>query len=93
MPSLHLKYMIGYAHTFGVSYSRRINRPWYSQFNPHITIAESAMIYAGNPDLLPSYYNSYNADYMLYTPNTTISTALNFNSTDNSSAQYHTITE
>ena len=93
MPSIHLKYMIGFKHTFGVSYSRRLSRPWSSQYNPYMRIYDSASVSVGNPALLPSYYNSYNVDYLLFTPKTTVSTAFNFNNTDNSSENYNTLTD
>ncbi|MCL2039130.1 MAG: TonB-dependent receptor family protein [Bacteroidetes bacterium] len=93
MPSVNLRYMIGVKHTFGVGYSRRLSRPWYNQFNPYMRIYDSTSVSVGNPDLQPSYYNSYSANYMLFTPKTTINTSFNFNNTDNSSESYNTITE
>ena len=93
MPSVNLRYMIGVKHTFGVGYSRRLQRTWAGQLNPYIRIFDSTTLNAGNPDLQPAYYNSYNANYMLFTPNTTINLSFNFNNTDNSSVTYNEITE
>ena len=80
-------------HTFSVSYSRRISRPWYGQLNPFINLLDSNSINSGNPELKASYYNSYQVDYMLFTPKTTITTSAFYKNTDNASQYYHVTTD
>ncbi|MDR0926632.1 MAG: TonB-dependent receptor family protein [Ignavibacteria bacterium] len=92
IPTVHLKYNFGITHSFSISYSRRLQRPWYSELNPFERIIDSNSIWLGNPDLVPSYYNSYSFDYMFFTPKTTVTTSLFYRNTDNTSEYYHSLT-
>jgi hypothetical protein len=49
--------------SIGVSYSRRINRPNYSRFNPTIFYITDFTSQVGNPDLNPAYTNSFEFNY------------------------------
>lgn len=93
IPTAHLRYSLGFKHTFSISYSRRLERPWYSQLNPFVNLYDSTTIYAGNPDLKQCYYNSYQIDYMLFTPKTTVTTSAFYKNTDNATSTYISTTE
>lgn len=45
---------------FGISYTRRIQRPSYSQLNPFQNFIDAHTSNRGNPDLRPSYANNIN---------------------------------
>lgn len=47
--------------TYNISYSRRINRPNYSSFNPTIFYLTDFTSQIGNPDLQPSYTHAFEA--------------------------------
>jgi len=46
---------------FSTSFSRRINRPGYSQLNPTKTFIDAKTYVMGNPDILPEYSNDLTA--------------------------------
>ena len=45
---------------FGISYTRRIQRPNYNQLNPFQNYIDAHTSNMGNPDLVPCYSNSFN---------------------------------
>lgn len=91
-PSINLRYQIGIPHSFSLNYSRRFQRPWYSQLNPFYSLIDSQSISSGNPDLEMSYYNSYYFSYSFYSNNTSLSLSLRYSNTDNSVEYYSTRT-
>jgi len=93
IPTVHLRYSLGLTHTFSVSYARRLERPWHSRLNPFVNLYDSTTIYAGNPELKQCYYNSYQVDYMLFTPKTTVTTSAFYKNTDNAVSEYILATE
>lgn len=58
-PTLYLGYNPNENFRYGISYTRRINRPWYGQLNPFRSYSEN-MYFAseGNPDLTPQFYDN-----------------------------------
>jgi hypothetical protein len=58
-PSVFISYAAGKDHQFGVSYSRRIQRPSYEDLNPFEYYLDSFTIAAGNPYLKPQYSNNF----------------------------------
>ncbi len=83
IPTLNLSYNIGIEHSFRLNYSRRISRPGKWNMNPHVSWSlDSTTASMGNPYLKPQYYNSYEADYMLFTPKTTASLNIYYRNTD-----------
>ena len=58
-PSIHLTYNIGEEKFLQGSYSRRIRRPWFRSLNPFSSFSDARNIRAGNPDLDPTYSDSY----------------------------------
>jgi hypothetical protein len=62
-PSLFLQRVIKENHTLSFSYSRRINRPRYSQLNPFRSYSSPFYYYEGNPFLLPEDIHSIDIGY------------------------------
>lgn len=57
-PSLHLSYRTKSMHNFKLSYTRRVSNPSASTLSTFVTYSEDSYS-TGNPDLLPSYTNSF----------------------------------
>ena len=62
-PSIFLTKQLKNKNSVGVSYSRRINRPNYSRFNPTIFYLTDFTSQVGNPDLDPAYTNAFELNY------------------------------
>ncbi len=58
-PSIFLTKKLNVRSTLAFSFSRRINRPDYSRFNPTIFYLTDFTSQVGNPDLEPSYTNAF----------------------------------
>ena len=58
-PSVFLTYRLNDNNTFNGSYSRRIYRPSYQSLNPFIDFIDPFTRFEGNPNLKPSYTNSF----------------------------------
>ena len=58
-PSMGLSYSMGQNHQFGLSYSRRIDRPSYQDLNPFEMKLDELTYEKGNAFLRPQYTNSY----------------------------------
>ncbi len=63
-PSAYISYDFGHGHELQLNYTRRVNRPRGHQINPRIDFSDSTNIRYGNPDLLPSYSNSLELNYL-----------------------------
>lgn len=46
-----------------ISYSKRINRPGYHQFNPFLNYVDQFSVATGNPSLLPAYFHNLELSY------------------------------
>ena len=57
-PSAFLQYEASKKHTLGVNYSRRIDRPGYSDLNPFVFFLDNYTYNVGNPMLMPQLTNS-----------------------------------
>ncbi|MBE7175092.1 MAG: TonB-dependent receptor [Mucilaginibacter polytrichastri] len=70
-PNLQAAYDIDDDHGFSASFSRRINRPLYSDLNPFVNFLDPYSYYQGNPRLRPEYASlaelSYQHKKMLFT--------------------------
>lgn len=62
-PSLSLSRQLSEAHSLGLGYSRRIDRPGYQQLNPFVYFLDQFTYGKGNPYLQPQYTNAYNLNY------------------------------
>ncbi|WP_343531291.1 TonB-dependent receptor [Pedobacter sp.] len=58
-PTLHLVYALQKSTDLQLSYSRRINRPEFWQLNPFGGLSDTRYLTIGNPDLDPTYSNSF----------------------------------
>ena len=63
-PSAYISYNFGNGHELQLNYTRRIDRPRGHQINPRIDFSDSTNISYGNPDLLPSYSNALELNYL-----------------------------
>lgn len=62
-PSASFNWQLSANHTFSISYTRRINRPDYTDLNPFITVIDPYTYSVGNIALLPSISDHYEFDY------------------------------
>jgi iron complex outermembrane recepter protein len=64
-PSAFFNYKVKEDQTLGVSVSRRIDRPGYSQLNPFLFLIDATTYATGKPELLPQLTWSYELSYTL----------------------------
>lgn len=64
-PSAFVNYKLKEDKTIGVSVSRRIDRPGYSQLNPFLFLIDISTYATGAPGLLPQFTWSYELSYTL----------------------------
>jgi len=62
-PSVFLKYIVNEENTLSLNYSKRINRPYFSELNPFRYYTNAYTYIEGNPYLKPSYINSVELSY------------------------------
>ncbi len=62
-PSAFFNYKLKEDQTLGVSVSRRIDRPGYSQLNPFLFLIDATTYATGKPELLPQLTWSYELSY------------------------------
>jgi len=77
-PSLFVHHTINDKNELNFSYSRRIDRPDYSDLNPFVYYLDQYTYSEGNPFLRPQYTNNFELDY---TYNKTINLSLNYSHT------------
>ncbi len=80
-PSVHLKYNVSELDEIGLSYSRRINRPWHRQVNPFIDYSDPLNLESGNPALKPSYTNNFQLSNNWITAKSMLTVSLYYNQT------------
>jgi hypothetical protein len=64
-PSAFFNYKLKDDKTIGVSVSRRIDRPGYSQLNPFLFLIDATTYATGKPELLPQLTWSYELSYTM----------------------------
>lgn len=62
-PTFYLMYSAGENHSFGLDYSRRINRPRFQSLNTYRYFINEKNFQDGNPDLKPAINNKINFNY------------------------------
>lgn len=82
-PSAFLTYKLSEVDAFQLSYSRRIQRPVYSDLNPFFTIRDRRNIFRGNPNIEPEYTNAYELGYIRYWEKASLSSVAYFRHTHN----------
>lgn len=78
-PSAFLQYEASKNHTLGLNFSRRIDRPGYSDLNPFVFFLDNYTYNVGNPLLMPQLTNSFE---LSHTYMGGISTTLGYSQTD-----------
>ncbi|MCF8217907.1 MAG: TonB-dependent receptor family protein [Bacteroidales bacterium] len=63
-PSLAFTYHLSKVNSLQLSYSRRINRPYFRQLNPFNTFRDNRNYRTGNPDLHPEFTGAYDLGYV-----------------------------
>ena len=71
-PSAYFNYNIKEDQRIGVSVSRRIDRPNYSQLNPFLFLIDVTTYATGNPSLLPQFTWAYELNYTIKNINLTL---------------------
>lgn len=71
-PSAYFNYSIKEDQRIGVSVSRRIDRPNYSQLNPFLFLIDVTTYATGNPSLLPQFTWAYELNYTVKNINFTL---------------------
>lgn len=78
-PSAYISYDFGNGNELQLNYTRRIHRPWGHHINPRIDFSDSTNISYGNVDLLPSYSNNLELNYLKTWERHTISAGVFWN--------------
>ncbi|MDR0418728.1 MAG: outer membrane beta-barrel family protein [Prevotellaceae bacterium] len=65
-PTLFIGFNPSQNHNFGLSYTRRINRPGYWNLNPFRRYIDPYTYFQGNPNLDPAYGHRVNLEYNLF---------------------------
>ena len=71
-PSAYFNYSIKEDQRIGISVSRRIDRPNYSQLNPFLFLIDVTTYATGNPSLLPQFTWAYELNYSIENINLTL---------------------
>ena len=80
-PSVHLKYAYTEFISSGLSYSKRISRPWHNSVNPFIEYDDPVEWETGNPALKPSYTHNMQFTNNLVTDKTMLNASIYYNYT------------
>jgi outer membrane receptor protein involved in Fe transport len=67
-PSLSLSYELNDTTSLQVSYSRRLDRPYFRELNPYNTFNNNRVYSTGNPNLDPEFTGAYDAGFVHYHP-------------------------
>ena len=63
-PTFFVNYQASQMHTFGLSYSRRLNRPGFDVLNPFEMDIDAYTFWKGNPKLTPAYTHNMEMSWM-----------------------------
>ncbi len=78
-PTLNISYEISEDQNFTLGYNRRIRRPRSRYINPFPSRSSATSLFQGNPDINPSYSNTFDLGYLYTKRKFTISTSLYYN--------------
>lgn len=81
-PTIYLSYRPDSegSHILGITYGRRIDRPFFQDLNPFISPLDKFTFYGGNPNLLPTYADNFSLSHSY---KNTVNTSLQFARTTN----------
>ena len=80
-PSLGLSYKLTEDQSFQLSYSKRVNRPYYRSLNPIQRFYGPSFARSGNPELKPEYINSFELGHSFSLDKVSTSVALFYKET------------
>jgi iron complex outermembrane receptor protein len=83
-PSVFINHTVNDKNEFGLSYSRRIDRPGYDDLNPFVYYLDQYTYQKGNPFLNPQYTNNFELNY---TWNKTINVSVGYSHTTDAITQ------
>jgi len=83
-PSVFINHTVNDKNEFGLSYSRRIDRPGYDDLNPFVYYLDQYTYEKGNPFLNPQYTNNFELNY---TWNKTINVSVGYSHTTDAITQ------
>ena len=63
-PTININYEVSDTESFTIGYNRRIRRPRSRFINPFPSRSSATNLFSGNPDINPSYTNSYEIGYL-----------------------------
>ena len=75
-PSAFLNYKFSDANAIQVSYSRRVRRPRFWYLNPFLSFSDNRNIFAGNPNLDPTFTDSYELNYLNFFNKATLTSGI-----------------
>ncbi len=75
-PSAFLNYKFSEANAIQVSYSRRVRRPRFWYLNPFLSFSDNRNIFAGNPNLDPTFTDSYEINYLNFFNKATLTSGI-----------------
>ena len=81
-PTGHFAYNLKRNNTVQISYSRRIDRPYYRSLSPFYSYTNPYYIRTGNPDLDPEFTHSIELSHMKNWKSTSLSSAVYYRHTD-----------
>ncbi len=81
-PSVHIAFEQSEKQQWGLSYSRRISRPYNRQLNPYVDYSDSLNIRYGNPKLKPEFINSFELGWSTFAGKNSLNASLFFRHTE-----------
>ncbi|RYY71868.1 MAG: TonB-dependent receptor [Chitinophagaceae bacterium] len=90
-PTAFFNYKLKNDQTLGISVSRRIDRPGYSQLNPFLFLIDVTTYATGNPALLPQFTWAYELNYSVKNINFSLSYSHTKNNQNIAIARYNDV--
>ncbi len=78
-PTINIGYEISEKQSFMLGYNRRLRRPRSRYINPFPSRSSATNLFQGNPDLNPSYSNTFDIGYLYKMKKLTLNTSLYYN--------------
>ena len=92
-PSGHFAYKLKNYNTLQLSYSRRIDRPYYRSLSPFYNYTNPYYLRTGNPDLNPEFTHSLELGHMKNWERASLSSAVYYRYTDGVTERIERVTE
>jgi outer membrane receptor protein involved in Fe transport len=77
-PSLAVNRTFNNKYSFGLNYSKRVARPRQNALNPIIDNSDPDNLRFGNPDLVPSFTNQFEANFSVFSENWSFSPRISY---------------